>query len=217
VSDTLKPYNPLHGGPGSTEEMRDLLVYRARAADSPRATGLLRSTELPKWVGDVVADLRAAERELAAIKAVIDRYEQPSVPWSLSQHTDGILKRQERANKALRAELDEVRRTGTPGVMHEVDKAFYDLAIKERNAAQAKLAAVLSGDHSLCCRECREERDRLREQLKAAGPRWYVGSPSGLWSVCSKCGTAHLADDHRLKGEHERGCWTAGAEAKRGD
>jgi hypothetical protein len=196
--------------PKSTEEQRDLLARRARA---PHYDMSILSWELPAWVAHVVEDLRAAEAVLKAVQTVIDGYEQYSVPWTVAEHTKSILQRMERCNKSLRAELDEVRRLGTPGVMHAADQAFYDLAIKERDAARAKLSAVLSGEHSLCCRECREERD----QLKAAGPRWYVGSPSGLWSVCSKCGTAHLADDHRLKGEHERGCWTAGAEAKRGD
>jgi len=43
----------------------------------------------------------------------------------------------------LRALLDsheELRTHGTPGVMHEVDQAFYDLAVKERDAARALLA-----------------------------------------------------------------------------
>ena len=33
----------------------------------------------------------------------------------------------------LQAEITRLRAEGVPGVMHEVDRAFYDLAITERN------------------------------------------------------------------------------------
>lgn len=36
-------------------------------------------------------------------------------------------------------ELERMRREGTPGVIHEVDRAFYDLAVKERDLEQAKV------------------------------------------------------------------------------
>lgn len=36
--------------------------------------------------------------------------------------------------------LDRLRCEGVPGVMHEVDKAFYDLAITERNFARFQVA-----------------------------------------------------------------------------
>lgn len=39
----------------------------------------------------------------------------------------------------LEKELDRVKREGTPGVLHEVDKAFYDLTVKERDAAWREL------------------------------------------------------------------------------
>ena len=35
-----------------------------------------------------------------------------------------------------------LRATGTPGVMHAVDRAFYELAIKERNVAQGECARL---------------------------------------------------------------------------
>ncbi len=38
----------------------------------------------------------------------------------------------------LEAEVERLKREGTPGVMHEVDRAFYDLAIKERDYWRAK-------------------------------------------------------------------------------
>lgn len=36
-------------------------------------------------------------------------------------------------------ELEDLRRNGVPGVIHEVDRAFYDLAVKERNLERMKL------------------------------------------------------------------------------
>ena len=33
----------------------------------------------------------------------------------------------------LEAEVERLKREGTPGVMHEVDRAFLDLAIQERD------------------------------------------------------------------------------------
>ena len=36
---------------------------------------------------------------------------------------------------ALADEVERLRAEGTPGVMHAVDKAFYDLTVKERDMA----------------------------------------------------------------------------------
>lgn len=50
------------------------------------------------------------------------------VPWE--QH-DRLVK-----------ENEELKRDGTPGVMHEVDQAFYDLAVKERDFARQRVARL---------------------------------------------------------------------------
>ena len=39
------------------------------------------------------------------------------------------------------AEIARLRSEGVPGVMHEVDKSFYDLAIAERNFAQVQVVS----------------------------------------------------------------------------
>jgi hypothetical protein len=48
----------------------------------------------------------------------------------------------------LEAEVERLKREGTPGVMHEVDKAFYDLALKERDfyseLAGRRLAEIIA-------------------------------------------------------------------------
>jgi hypothetical protein len=36
---------------------------------------------------------------------------------------------------AQQTEIDRLEREGTPGVMHEIDKAFYDLTVKQRDQA----------------------------------------------------------------------------------
>lgn len=36
-------------------------------------------------------------------------------------------------------EVEKLKREGVPGVIHEVDRAFYDLAVKERNLAETKV------------------------------------------------------------------------------
>lgn len=39
----------------------------------------------------------------------------------------------------LETENNKLRKEGTPGIMHPVDQAFYDLTIKERDAAWTKI------------------------------------------------------------------------------
>lgn len=39
----------------------------------------------------------------------------------------------------LHAELELLKKTGSPGVMHEIDQAFYDLTVKERDFERRKV------------------------------------------------------------------------------
>lgn len=52
--------------------------------------------------------------------------------------TTTIKELRQQINK-LETEIDRLRRDGVPGVMHSVDQSFYNLAIKERDAAWAKI------------------------------------------------------------------------------
>jgi hypothetical protein len=83
-----------------------------------------------------------AETELQAWHAECDKVGVPYDPAGLVRHhrgnasmaatADRMAAETERDN-AL-AEVERLKREGTPGVMHAVDKAFYDLTVKERNA-----------------------------------------------------------------------------------
>lgn len=44
--------------------------------------------------------------------------------------------------EAQRKEIERLRREGSPGVLHEVDQAFYDLTVKERDAARAEVEGL---------------------------------------------------------------------------
>lgn len=56
----------------------------------------------------------------------------------------------------LISDLERLKTEGSPGVMHEVDRAFYRLVVKERDAAREQLAATEA------------ERDKLSEALAEA-------------------------------------------------
>lgn len=62
---------------------------------------------------------------------------------------------------AKTAELDQLKAKGSPGVMHEVDRAFYDLTIKERDAAK-----VRASNYAHQRDEARQERDAARAELE---------------------------------------------------
>jgi hypothetical protein len=53
------------------------------------------------------------------------------------------------------AEIARLRSEGVPGVMHEVDKSFYDLAIAERNFARTQ---VVNRDTTIAQLQYRLER-----------------------------------------------------------
>lgn len=42
----------------------------------------------------------------------------------------------------LKSQIETTIAAGTPGVMHEVDRAFYDLTVKERDTARALLVVA---------------------------------------------------------------------------
>jgi hypothetical protein len=48
-----------------------------------------------------------------------------------------------------RAEIERLKREGVPGVMHEVDQSFYDLAVKERNYARLVAENRIESDNRL--------------------------------------------------------------------
>lgn len=50
-----------------------------------------------------------------------------------------ILQQVTRERDRARAEAAELRKNGVPGVMHAVDKEFYDLVVKERDYARVQV------------------------------------------------------------------------------
>lgn len=68
--------------------------------------------------------------------------------------------------RELRHEVERLKRDGSPGVLHEVDQAFYDLTVKERDRAEAQ-ARRLEYDFGYISRECDGVHDLL-DQAKAA-------------------------------------------------
>jgi hypothetical protein len=72
----------------------------------------------------------------------------------------------------LEAEIDRLKREGTPGVMHEVDKAFYDLTVTERDHERQTVDAL------------KQEIARLRDALAyLADPESWQGNPDDHASV----------------------------------
>jgi len=68
--------------------------------------------ELPEWARDRIATLEAEAAEV------------PHLRRQLAERD---------------AEIARFRKDGVPGVMHEVDRGFYDLAIQERDYARTQV------------------------------------------------------------------------------
>jgi hypothetical protein len=64
---------------------------------------------------------------------------------------------------AAEAEVKRLRREGVPGVMHEIDQAFYDLAIQERNLERSQNEQLTRERDDLLA-----ELDRLRGRVNRA-------------------------------------------------
>lgn len=62
----------------------------------------------------------------------------------------------------LLAEVERLRKYGTPGVMHEMDKAFYDLTVKERNFERER-ATRLQAEVDATYAQFVDAEKRLRE------------------------------------------------------
>lgn len=91
---------------------------------------------------------QAAERGLAALATYAQRAEAAEARVA-----------------ALIADVARLRTAGTPGVMHPVDQAFYDLVVKERDAARATVSRLEA------------EMAALREAL------WLIHSMAGSHTV----------------------------------
>ena len=78
---------------------------------------------------------------------------------------------------ALTAEVERLKTEGTPGVMHEVDRAFYKLTVKERDAERHKVDA-LTAELQAWRDECDTARNvirRLARVVEAAEIRAATG------------------------------------------
>lgn len=74
----------------------------------------------------------------------------------------------------MSAELARVKAEGLPGVMHEVDRSFYNLAIQERDYARIQV-----GNRDQELGEMRATIQRLKAELDAAGRRSVLLCPAG--------------------------------------
>lgn len=81
---------------------------------------------------------------------------------------------------ALEQEIARLKKEGVPGVMHEVDAAFYRLAIKERDFERQRvdaLAAEIEGCHTLmdATGEITKDRRPLRQRVDDLVAAYHVG------------------------------------------
>jgi hypothetical protein len=82
-------------------------------------------------------------------------------PDCLEHGVNGYAERLERAEAiidVLTKENERLKKEGVPGVMHEVDRAFYDLTVGQRNTAWLRIEHLEA------------ENKRLREQLGTVQP-----------------------------------------------
>jgi hypothetical protein len=99
---------------------------------------------------------------------------------------------------AAETEVRDLREHGTPGVMHEVDRAFYDLAVKERNLERFRVSRLEAEARALrgvveAVREWGPHTPRrVARALDALAAVYPTGTPDDY--VCSTCGG--LASEH---------------------
>lgn len=122
---------------------------------------------------------------------------------------DALRKMADEVFTAYDASLARLRLEGTPGIMHEVDKSFYDLVIKERDYARTQVE-----NRNREIGELRATVAQLRAELETAGRRTVILCPAaGLMDAMTSCadeaeGTILRAtDDDTLAYELKAGAW----------
>lgn len=109
----------------------------------------------------------------------------------------------------LAAELARVKTEGTPGVMHEVDRSFYNLVIQERDYARLQVE-----NRNQQLGELRAEVQRLKAQLDEVQHRRVLLCPSAhipaamATSMGEEDGTLiRASDDPGLEWVLKEGAW----------
>jgi hypothetical protein len=97
---------------------------------------------------------------------------------------------------ALCDEVERLRREGSPGVMHEVDRAFYELTVKERDYERHKAFRL---EQERDAAEAREERleaecQALRDALEVIAQRSSEPATVEVARVTLNCAAGNESD-----------------------